>query len=83
MKLLLEKRAFSKDELDKINGYTDEVNQIDTTIQTQEEARALMIVVKDPSTNDKQNQTSLLDELRALQTDSNKEIGTREVTEST
>lgn len=83
MKLLLEKRAFSKDELDKINGYTDEVNQIDTTIQTQEEARALMTVVKDPSTNDKQNQTSLLDELRALQTDSNKEIGTREVTEST
>jgi hypothetical protein len=42
-----------------------------------------MTVVKDPSTNDKQNQTSLLDELRALQTDSNKEIGTREVTEST
>ena len=42
-----------------------------------------MIVVKDPSTNDKQNQTSLLDELRALQTDSNKEIDVREVTEST
>ncbi len=29
-----EKRAFSKEELDKINGYTDEVNQIDATIQT-------------------------------------------------
>lgn len=39
--------------------------------------------MKDPETNDKQDQTSLLDELRALQTDSNKEIGTREVTKST
>ena len=39
--------------------------------------------MKDPETNDKQDQTSLLDELRALQTDSNKEIDIREVTEST
>ena len=48
-----EKRAFSKEELDKINGYTDEVNQIDATIQTQKEARALMTTIKEPATNNK------------------------------
>ena len=42
-----EKRAFSKEELDKINSYTDEVNQIDATIQTQKEARALMTTIKE------------------------------------
>ena len=42
-----EKRAFSKEELDKINGYTDEVSQIDATIQTQKEARALMTTIKE------------------------------------
>ncbi|WP_337529781.1 hypothetical protein, partial [Zhenhengia sp.] len=56
-----EKKAFSKEELDKINGYTDEVNQIDATIQTQKEARALMTTIKESATNDKQEQTSLLD----------------------
>lgn len=76
-----EKRAFSKEELDKINGYTDEVNQIDATIQTQKEARALMTTIKELATDTEQDQTSLLDEIRALQADANKEIeiGTREV----
>ena len=80
-----EKRAFSKEELDKINGYTDEVNQIDATIQTQKEARALMTTIKEPATSDKQDQPSLLDEIRALQADANKEIeiGTREVRDGT
>ena len=80
-----EKRAFSKEELDKINGYTDEVNQIDATIQTQKEARALMTTIKEPATNDKQDQPSLLDEIRALQADANNEIeiGTREVRDGT
>lgn len=42
-----------------------------------------MTVMKEPATNDKQDQTSLLNELWTLQTDSNKEIDIREVTEST
>ena len=71
-----EKRAFSKEEPDKINGYTDEVNQIDATIQTQKEARALMTTIKESATDTEQDQTSLLDEIRALQADANKEIET-------
>ncbi|MBC8581622.1 phage major capsid protein [Zhenhengia yiwuensis] len=80
-----EKRAFSKEELDKINGYTDEVNQIDATIQTQKEARALMTTIKESATETRQNEPSLLDEIRALQADANKEIeiGTREVRDGT
>ena len=80
-----EKRAFSKEELDKINGYTDEVSQIDATIQTQKEARALMTTIKESATETKQNEPSLLDEIRALQADANKEIeiGTREVRDGT
>lgn len=48
-----ETRTFSTEELDKINGYTDEANQIDATIQTQKEARALMTTIKEPATNNK------------------------------
>ena len=81
----IEKRAFSKEELDKINGYTDEVNQIDGTIQAQKEARALMTTIKEPAAPTKEPTTTLLDEIRALQADANKEIeiGTREIRDGT
>lgn len=76
-----ETRAFSKEELDKVNGYTDEVNQIDATIQTQKEARSLMTTIKESASPTQEPTTTLLDEIRALQADANKEIeiGTREV----
>ena len=47
-----EKRVFSKEQLNKINGYTDEVNQIDATIQIQKEARALMTTIKESATKE-------------------------------
>ncbi|MGL4735885.1 MAG: phage major capsid protein [Cellulosilyticaceae bacterium] len=80
-----EKRAFSKEELDKINGYTEEVNQIDGTIQAQKEARALMTTIKEPASPTKEPRTSLLEEIRALQADANKEVelGTREIRDGT
>ncbi|MGL4344871.1 MAG: phage major capsid protein, partial [Cellulosilyticaceae bacterium] len=80
-----EKRAFSKEELDKINGYTEEVNQIDATIQTQKEARALMTTIKEPAAQGGEKEASLLEEIRSLQADANKEveIGTREIRDGT
>ena len=80
-----ETRAFSKEELDKINGYTDEVNQIHATIQTHKEARLLMTTIKEPASPTQEPITTLLDEIRALQADANKEIeiGTREVRNGT
>ncbi len=64
-------RAFSSEEMNKVNEYKEAINQIDATIKAKEEARDLMTSIKkSASTSATDNEVkSISDEIRALKTD--------------
>ena len=41
-----EDRAFTSEELNKVNGYKEQISNIDETIKAKEEARSLMTTIK-------------------------------------
>lgn len=78
-----EKRAFNEHELEKINQYKNEINQIDETIKAKEEARNLMTTIKKSTTPTNEMSHSITEEIRALKADQELEIGTRELRDMT
>ena len=78
-----EKRAFNEHELEKINQYKNEINQIDETIKAKEEARNLMTTIKKSTTPTNETSRSITEEIRALKVDQELEIGTRELRDMT
>ena len=76
-----EDRAFKSEELDQINGYKDEIEQIDETIKAKEEARNLMTTIQKPASSTKQKEEikSISEEIRSLKADQELEIGTKEL----
>lgn len=79
-----EKRAFNEQELEKVNQYKNEINQIDETIKAKEEARNLMTTIKKSTTPPANEEShSITEEIRALKTDQELEIGTRELRDMT
>ncbi len=78
-------RAFSSEELTKVNEYKEQITQIDETIKTKEEARDLMTTIKkSASSTQTNNETkSISDEIRSLKSDQELEIGTKELRDTT
>ena len=77
-----ETRAFSNDELTEVNELKASINQIDETIKAKEEARNLMTSIKKSATTNNELK-SISDEIRALKTDQELEIGTKELRDAT
>ena len=73
-----ETRAFTAEEVEKVEGYKAEIANIDATIKMHEEARSF---TKKPAEKNTEEVRSLTKEIRDLQADSNKEveIGNREL----
>lgn len=78
-------RAFSSEELTKVNEYKEQITQIDETIKTKEEARDLMTTIKKSasSTPTHNEVRSISDEIRSLKADQELELGTRELRDAT
>lgn len=78
-------RAFSSEELTKVNEYKDQITQIDETIKTKEEARDLMTTIKKSASSTQTNneERSISDEIRSLKSDQELEIGTKELRDTT
>ncbi len=78
-------RAFSSEELTKVNEYKEQITQIDETIKTKEEARDLMTTIKKPASSTPTNNEvrSISDEIRSLKSDQELEIGTKELRDAT
>ena len=78
-------RAFSSEELNKVNEYKEQITQIDETIKTKEEARDLMTTIKKPASSTPTNNEvrSISDEIRSLKADQELELGTRELRDAT
>ena len=76
-----ETRAFTTEEVEKVNGYKAEIANIDATIKANEEARSF---TRKPAEKKQTEVRSLADEIRDLNMDANKEveIGEREVRDS-
>ena len=74
-------RAFSSEELTKVNEYKEQITQIDETIKAKEEARDLMTTIKKPASSTPTNneERSISDEIRSLKADQELELGTREL----
>lgn len=77
-----ETRAFTSEELEKVEGYKQEIANIDATIKMNEEARSF---TRKPAEKKQPEVRSLAEEIRELNTDANKEIevGARELRDST
>ena len=77
-----ESRAFTVEEVDKVEGYKSEIANIDATIKMHEEARSF---TKKPAEKKVEKVRSLAAEIRDLQADANKEveIGERELRDNT
>lgn len=73
-----ETRAFTSEELEKVEGYKQEIANIDATIKMNEEARSF---TRKPAENKAPEVRSLAKEIRELNADANKEIevGEREL----
>lgn len=78
-----EKRAFNEQELEKVNQYKNEINQIDETIKAKEEARNLMTTIKKSTTPTNEMSRSITEEIRSLKADVELEIGTMELRDAT
>lgn len=80
-----ESRAFSSEELTKVNEYKEQITQIDETIKTKEEARDLMTTIKKSASSTQTNNetNSISEEIRALKSDQELEIGTKELRDAT
>ena len=80
-----ETRAFSNDELTEVNELKASINQIDETIRAKEEARNLMATIKKAASSTPVEEVvkSISDEIRALKTDQELEIGTKELRDAT
>ena len=76
-------RAFSSEELTKVNEYKEQITQIDETIKVKEEARNLMTTIKKSTTPTNEMSHSITEEIRALKADQELEIGTRELRDMT
>lgn len=78
-------RAFSSEELTKVNEYKEQITQIDETIKTKEEARDLMTTIKKSASSTPTNNEvrSISDEIRSLKADQELELGTRELRDAT
>ena len=78
-------RAFSSEELTKVNEYKEQITQIDETIKTKEEARDLMTTIKKAASSTQTNNetNSISEEIRALKSDQELEIGTKELRDAT
>ena len=76
-----ERRAFSSEEINKVNEYKEAINQIDETIKAKEEARNLMTSIKKSASTSMTNNEakSISDEIRSLKADQELEIGTKEL----
>lgn len=73
-----ETRAFTSEELEKVEGYKQEIANIDATIKMNEETRSY---TRKPAGNKAPEVRSLVEEIRELNADANKEIevGEREM----
>ena len=80
-----EDRAFTNDEIEKVNEYKEQISNIDETIKAKEEARSLMTTIKKSPSSTPPNDTikSISDEIRSLKTDKELELGTRELRDKT
>ena len=80
-----ETRAFSNEELNEINTYKEQIQQIDETIRAKEEARNLMTTIKKSASSTEQVKQvkTISEEIRSLKADVELEIGSRELRDVT